>query len=303
MNECAETPAPDGPAEGLVRVRLDLAYDGAAFSGWARQPGRRTVQGELEEALRTVLRTEQPVELTVAGRTDSGVHARGQVAHVDLPAELWAAHADPLPRRLAGRLPADIRVWSVREAPYGFDARFAAIWRRYAYRVSDHPGGVDPLRRGHVLWHDRPLDVPAMNAAAALLLGEHDFAAYCKKREGATTVRTLLDVHWERTVADPLAGGDATGLVVATVRADAFCHNMVRALVGAMLLVGDGRRPVGFPGEVLAGRVRNSAVNVVRPHGLTLEEVGYPADALLLERNRTARRLRTLPGVTGQPAG
>ncbi|AXI81351.1 tRNA pseudouridine(38-40) synthase TruA [Peterkaempfera bronchialis] len=293
----------DGPAEGSVRVRLDLAYDGAEFSGWARQPGRRTVQGELEEALRTVLRTGLPVELTVAGRTDAGVHARGQVAHVDLPAELWAAHREKLGRRLAGRLPADVRVWSLGEAPHGFDARFAAIWRRYAYRVSDHPGGVDPLRRGHVLWHDRPLDVAAMNEAARLLLGEHDFAAYCKKREGATTVRTLLELEWERTTADAMAHGDGTGLVVATVRADAFCHNMVRALVGAMLLVGDGRRPVGFPGEVLAGRVRNSAVNVVRPHGLTLEEVGYPADELLLERNRTARRMRTLPGVPVSPPG
>ncbi|WP_175607668.1 tRNA pseudouridine(38-40) synthase TruA [Peterkaempfera bronchialis] len=303
VDECAERPVLDGPAEGSVRVRLDLAYDGAEFSGWARQPGRRTVQGELEEALRTVLRTGLPVELTVAGRTDAGVHARGQVAHVDLPAELWAAHREKLGRRLAGRLPADVRVWSLGEAPHGFDARFAAIWRRYAYRVSDHPGGVDPLRRGHVLWHDRPLDVAAMNEAARLLLGEHDFAAYCKKREGATTVRTLLELEWERTTADAMAHGDGTGLVVATVRADAFCHNMVRALVGAMLLVGDGRRPVGFPGEVLAGRVRNSAVNVVRPHGLTLEEVGYPADELLLERNRTARRMRTLPGVPVSPPG
>ncbi|MFF4649415.1 tRNA pseudouridine(38-40) synthase TruA [Streptomyces sp. NPDC001380] len=299
---------PDGPADGAVRVRLDLAYDGTDFSGWARQPGRRTVQGEVEDALRTVLRTGLPVELTVAGRTDAGVHARGQVAHVDLPAELWEAHRENLRRRLAGRLPADVRVWSLTEAPHGFDARFAAVWRRYAYRVADHPGGVDPLRRGHVLWHDRPLDVDAMNEAAALLLGEHDFAAYCKKREGATTVRTLLELGWERTPADPHAapatgpaGPAATGLVVATVRADAFCHNMVRALVGAMLLVGDGRRPVGFPGEVLTGRVRNSAVNVVRPHGLTLEEVGYPADGLLMERNRTARRMRTLPGAA--PAG
>ena len=288
---------PDGPAAGWVRVRLDLAYDGTEFSGWARQPGRRTVQGEVEQALRIVLRTDLPTALTVAGRTDAGVHARGQVAHVDLPAALWAAHADKLPRRLAGRLPADIRVWSLGEAPYGFDARFAAVWRRYAYRVSDHPGGVDPLRRGHVLWYDRPLDVAAMNEAAKLLLGEQDFAAYCKKREGATTIRTLLKLSWERTVADPPAAGDGTGLVVATVRADAFCHNMVRALVGAMLLVGDGRRPPSFPGEVLAGRVRHSAVNVVRPHGLTLEEVGYPPDDLLVERNRIARRMRTLPGA------
>ncbi len=277
----------DDLAPGFVRVRLDLAYDGTDFSGWARQRGRRTVQGELESAITTVLRLPEPVELTVAGRTDAGVHARGQVAHVDLPREVWEREEGKLLRRLAGRLPWDVRVWRVSEAPAGFNARFSAIWRRYAYRVGDHPGGVDPLLRGHVLWHDRPVDVNLMNEAATLLLGEHDFAAYCKKREGATTIRRLLELHWER---------DAQGLAVATVRADAFCHNMVRALVGAMLLVGDGHRPVGFPGEVLAGKVRHSAVNVVRPHGLTLEEVGYPADELLAERAVAARNKRSLPG-------
>jgi tRNA pseudouridine38-40 synthase len=272
---------------GFVRVRLDLSYDGAEFSGWAKQRTRRTVQGELESAIQTVLRLPDPVDLTVAGRTDAGVHARGQVAHVDLPEDVWHAQGEKLLRRLAGKLPWDVRVWRVSQAPYGFNARFAAIWRRYAYRVGDHPGGVDPLLRGHVLWHDRPVDVELMNEAARRLLGEHDFAAYCKKREGATTIRTLLELYWER---------DANGLAVATVRADAFCHNMVRALVGAMILVGDGHRPVGFPGEVLAGRVRHSAVNVVRPHGLTLEEVGYPADELLAARNKEARNMRPLPG-------
>ncbi|MEU6082128.1 tRNA pseudouridine(38-40) synthase TruA [Streptomyces sp. NPDC047108] len=277
---------------GFVRVRLDCAYDGKDFSGWARQRERRTVQGELESALRTVLRLPEPPQLTVAGRTDAGVHARGQVAHVDLAEEVWAEHREKLLRRLAGRLPHDVRVWSVAEAPEGFNARFSAIWRRYAYRVGDRRGGVDPLRRGHVLWHDWPLDVDLMNRAAKRLLGEHDFAAYCKKREGATTIRKLLDLHWER----PLPGQEDAGLAVATVRADAFCHNMVRALVGAMLLVGDGHRPVDFPREVLAGRVRHSAVNVVRPHGLTLEEVGYPPDDRLAARNLAARNKRTLPG-------
>jgi tRNA pseudouridine38-40 synthase len=280
----------DEVAPGSVRVRLDLAYDGAGFSGWAKQRSRRTVQGELEAAITTVLRLPEPVELTVAGRTDAGVHARGQVAHVDLPAEVWAAEHDKLRRRLAGRLPWDVRVFGVREAPAGFNARFGAVWRRYAYRVGDHPGGVDPLLRGHVLWHDRPVDVDRMNEAGALLLGEHDFAAYCKKREGATTIRTLLEVGWAR---------GADGVAVATVKADAFCHNMVRALVGAMILVGDGHRPVAFPAEVLAGRVRHSAVNVVRPHGLTLEEVAYPPDAELAARVAESRRRRTLPGVCG----
>jgi tRNA pseudouridine38-40 synthase len=275
----------------VVRVRLDLSYDGAGFSGWAKQAGgRRTVQGEIEDALRTVTRSEQTYELTVAGRTDAGVHARGQVAHVDLPREVWDAHREKLLKRLAGRLPRDVRIWSVGEAPAGFDARFSAVWRRYAYRVTDHPGGVDPLLRGHVLWHDWPLDVDTMNEAARALLGEHDFAAYCKKREGATTIRTLQELSLVR-------GED--GVITATVRADAFCHNMVRSLIGALLFVGDGHRAPDWPGKVLAAGVRDSAVHVVRPHGLTLEEVGYPADELLAARSREARNRRSLPGMSG----
>ncbi|MFE9495373.1 tRNA pseudouridine(38-40) synthase TruA [Streptomyces collinus] len=274
---------------GHVRIRLDLSYDGSGFHGWAKQAGgKRTVQGEIEDALRTVTRSKETYELTVAGRTDAGVHARGQVAHVDLPAELWAEHREKLLKRLAGRLSKDVRVWRLSEAPEGFNARFSAIWRRYAYRVTDNPGGVDPLLRGHVLWHDWPLDVDAMNEAARALLGEHDFAAYCKRREGATTIRTLQELSLVR-------GGD--GVITATVRADAFCHNMVRSLIGALLFVGDGHRGPEWPGKVLAAGVRDSAVHVVRPHGLTLEEVGYPADDLLAARNREARNKRSLPSA------
>ncbi|MFF5918037.1 tRNA pseudouridine(38-40) synthase TruA [Streptomyces flavochromogenes] len=281
----------DDVQDGFVRVRLDLSYDGKDFSGWAKQSqGQRTVQGDIEAALRTVTRSTETYELTVAGRTDSGVHARGQVAHVDLPVELWTEHRDKLLRRLAGRLSHDVRVWSLTEAPSGFNARFSAIWRRYAYRVTDNPGGVDPLQRGHVLWHDWALDMDAMNEAAATLVGEHDFAAYCKRREGATTIRTLQELRWERR---------PDGVMEATVKADAFCHNMVRSLVGALLFVGDGHRPVDWPGKVLAAGVRDSAVHVVRPHGLTLEEVGYPADELLAARNLEARNKRSLPGSAG----
>ncbi|WP_371630280.1 tRNA pseudouridine(38-40) synthase TruA [Streptomyces sp. NBC_00341] len=274
---------------GFVRVRLDLAYDGKDFSGWAKQTSRRTVQGEIEDALRTVTRSSRTYDLTVAGRTDAGVHARGQVAHVDLPAEVWAEHADKLLRRMAGRMAPDVRIMRIEEAPAGFNARFSALWRRYAYRVADRPGGVDPLIRGHVLWHDRPLDIDAMNEAAALMTGEHDFAAYCKKREGATTIRTLQKLNWVRD--------EASGVMTATVQADAFCHNMVRALIGAALFVGDGRRPAAWPAEVLAAGVRDPGVHVVRPHGLTLEEVAYPADELLAARAVEARNVRTLPGA------
>ncbi|MET8126664.1 tRNA pseudouridine(38-40) synthase TruA [Streptomyces sp. NPDC005065] len=273
---------------GFVRVRLDLAYDGKDFSGWAKQTARRTVQGEIEDALRTVTRSSRTYDLTVAGRTDAGVHARGQVAHVDLPAEVWAEHGGLLLRRMAGRMAPDVRIWRVAEAPVGFNARFSALWRRYAYRISDRPGGADPLTRGHVLWHDRPLDVDAMNAAAVRMLGEHDFAAYCKKREGATTIRTLQRLSWVRDAE--------SGVVTGTVQADAFCHNMVRALVGAMLFVGDGRRPDPWPARVLAAGVRDPGVHVVRPRGLTLEEVAYPADELLAARNKEARNVRSLPG-------
>ncbi|MFI6458866.1 tRNA pseudouridine(38-40) synthase TruA [Streptomyces sp. NPDC050538] len=275
----------DDVEAGFVRVRLDLSYDGTGFSGWAKQAGgRRTVQGEVEDALRTVTRSGAVAyDLTVAGRTDAGVHARGQVAHVDLPGELWAEHREKLLKRLAGRLPKDVRVWGVAEAPEGFNARFAALWRRYVYRVGDRPGGVDPLLRNHVLWHDWELDVDLMDAAAKSLVGEHDFAAYAKKREGASTVREIFDFGvWRRD----------DGVVEIEVRADAFCHNQVRSMVGALLFVGDGHRGAEWPRKVLDAGVRDSAVHVVRPQGLTLEEVAYPVDELLAERQVLARRVR-----------
>jgi tRNA pseudouridine38-40 synthase len=278
---------------GLVRVRLDLDYDGTDFRGWAAQPGQRTVAGILAEALGVVLRTDPTaLGLVVAGRTDSGVHATGQVCHVDASPRAWAAlpgrsGLEPeaaLVRRLVGVLPPDVRVRTASIAPPGFDARFSALHRRYAYRLSDHPAGVPPLRRHDVAANRRPLDVAAMDAAAARLVGLHDFAAFCRRREGATTVRTLLEFSWAR--------GEA-GLVVARVVADAFCHSMVRALVGAVLPVGEGRHGVDWPARVLAGQVRHPAVNVAPPHGLVLAEVTYPDDAGLADRARQARATRT----------
>ncbi|MBE3000344.1 tRNA pseudouridine(38-40) synthase TruA [Nocardiopsis sp. HNM0947] len=269
----------------LVRVRFDIAYDGTDFSGWARQPTQRTVQGELEDALAKVLRLPS-VSLTCAGRTDSGVHARGQVAQADVPLETWENEGERVLRRLAGVLPKDVRVSDARVAPPGFDARFSPLFRRYLYRVSDAPYGVDPLWRRDVLWHRHPLDVERMNAAAEHLRGEHDFAAYCKKRDGATTIRELLHLSWERVDRH---------LVHGTIQADAFCHNMVRALVGALLAVGDGRRGVEWPGEVLRAGVRDSSVHVVGPQGLSLEEVRYPADEELESRASATRRVRELP--------
>ncbi len=278
MNE----PVPPRGGDGLVRVRLDLAYDGSAFAGWARQPGRRTVAGVLEAALATVLRLPVEPAVTVAGRTDARVHARGQVAHVDLPAD--PGDVDGVARRLAGVLPPDLRVISMAPAAPGFDARFSALSRRYTYRVSDAPTGVDPLRRHEVLDHRRALDVAAMDTAARRLIGEHDFAAYCRRREGATTRRRLLRCEWRRAEG---------GLAVATVEADAFCHSMVRSLVGAFLAVGEGRRDVDWPARVLQRGVRDSAGQVVAPHGLTLDEVCYPPDDALAARAEETRRRRT----------
>jgi tRNA pseudouridine38-40 synthase len=281
--------AEHAPAQGETRLRLDLGYDGSGFSGWARQPGRRTVQETVEVALGRLFRLDPAPALTVAGRTDAGVHARGQVAHVDVPAALWQPAAAVAIWRLAGLLPPDVRVHAAGPAAAGFDARFSALCRRYSYRVCDDPAAADPLRRADTLWHRRPLDVARMNDAALGCLGEHDFAAYCRRREGASTVRSLIRLAWTRQ-------RDA---VLAEVVADAFCHNMVRALVGALLAVGDGRQPVTWPRDVLAARVRDPAVHVVPPHGLCLEEVRYPADADLLDRARATRRRRDEPPADG----
>ena len=292
--------ATDAGGGGLLRVRLDLAYDGTDFFGWAGQPGRRTVQATLEHALGVVLRIEPP-RLTVAGRTDAGVHARGQVCHVDVTHEAWEAvpgrssrsPGDALVHRLAGVLPADLRVRGATVVPAGFDARFSALWRRYAYRVTDAPGGADPLRRHDTLAWPRPLDRDALAAASAGLLGEHDYAAYCRRREGATTVRTLLQLDWDR---------DPAGVLVATVRADAFCHSMVRSLVGALLAVGDGRRPPAWPASLLTAGERSGAVTVAPAHGLTLVEVAYPPDADLAARAAATRRRRpSCPRLTASP--
>jgi tRNA pseudouridine38-40 synthase len=291
-----------------VRLRIDLAYDGSGFSGWAAQPGRRTVEDVVAVALGQILRLPYPPGLTVAGRTDAGVHARGQVVHVDVPAAAWPAAAggqastvaaggqastardQGILARLAAVLPADVRVHAAGPAPDGFDARFSALSRRYSYRVCDDPARADPLRRHETLWSFRRLDLAVMNEAARSLLGEHDFAAFCRRRAGATTVRTLRALDWRR---------DGDGLAVATAVADAFCHNMVRALVGALLAVGEGRRPPGWPAGVLAAAVRDPAVRVVPPHGLCLEEVSYPPAAELAARAAETRNVRVSRSASG----
>ncbi|WP_245852655.1 tRNA pseudouridine(38-40) synthase TruA [Blastococcus aggregatus] len=257
-----------------------MSYDGTALHGWARQPDQRTVQGDLEEALGTVLRT--PVQLTVAGRTDAGVHATGQVAHCDVPRALWDRQRDRLVRRLRGILPPDIAVPSVVEAHPDFDARFAALGRHYVYRLTDADWGPPPLRRSDTVAWGRALDTDAMAVAAALLLGEHDFAAYCRRREGATTIRALLALQVVRT-------GE---LVTISASADAFCHSMVRSLVGALTAVGEGRRTPDWPATLLARDERASEVPVAPAGGLTLVRVDYPPDDMLADRALLTRARR-----------
>lgn len=259
-----------------------MAYDGTPYSGWARQPGRPTVQGALEDALATVLRA--PVALTVAGRTDAGVHATGQVCHADAPRM-------PDIRRLNAVLDPSIRVIGVAEAPEGFDARFSALARRYAYRVADAAYGALPTRRHDTATHPRPVSLRRLQTASKPLLGLRDFAAFCRKREGATTIRTLRRLTWVR---------DPEGVLVANLEADAFCHQMVRSLVGALLLAGDGRRETDWPASVLASRVRDGRAPVAPANGLTLVEVRYPSARRLAARARVTRRARTHPDTNSE---
>lgn len=269
------------------RWRLDVAYAGTDFAGWAAQTATRpdgtplrTVQGVLEDWIGRVMQLGAPASIVCAGRTDAGVHARGQVVHVDLPAD---APTDALHRRLRRVLPADLVVQAVTLAPPGFDARFAAVWRRYVYRLNDGAAPMDPLLRGHIVRFRRPLDVARMNDAATALLGLRDFVAFCKRRDGATTIRTLLDLHAER---------DHRGDIAYTVKADAFCHSMVRSLMGAMTAIGSGERDAAWLGEILVSPGRHSAIQVMPAHGLCLEEVGYPPDAELAARAIQARAKR-----------
>ena len=269
-----------------VRWRLDLGYDGTNFSGWATQPGRRTVQGELESWIRRILRLDEPVQLVCAGRTDAGVHARGQVAHVDLGSMLIIDGA-ALSRRLNKVLGGDCVIRRITAAPPGFDARFAAIWRRYVYRLSD--GGVppDPLYRSQIAQLNAEVDLDRLNEESATLVGLRDFGAFCRRRDGASTIRNLLELAARRVPSGPMAG-----VIECTVRADAFCHAMVRSLIGALVAVATGQRDHEWLAAITERGVRDSTITVMPATGLTLEEVGYPADHELAARVLEARALR-----------
>jgi tRNA pseudouridine38-40 synthase len=281
-----------GDGGGHVRLRLDIAYDGTEFAGWAKQAGQRTVAGVIDEALSTVFRTR--VRLRAAGRTDTGVHATGQVAHVDVPVDAlrYAYPRSPRPadpeflpllRRLGRLLPADVRVRQIVCAPAGFDARFSALRRHYIYRLSTAPYGVEPLEAHYITAWPRDLDVGAMTVASRNLLGLNDFAAFCRHRDGATTIRDLQRFDWSRD-------GD---LVTAYVSADAFCWSMVRSLVGALLAVGEHRRTETWCRELLTSTRRSSDFAAAPAHGLTLVGVDYPPDSELEARTVITRDLRS----------
>ncbi len=292
----------------LVRLRLDISYDGTDFSGWAVQPERRTVAGELLRALTALFRETPP--LVVAGRTDAGVHALGQVAHIDVPraglialaprhlaagsvraAGVSLDETEPgrlgVLRRLAGLLPHDVRVRAVSVAPQGFDARFAALRRHYRYRIGSAEWGVEPADRRFVLARRRPLDVEAMTLAAQALIGLRDFAAFCRPREGATTIRELQSLTVHRNGTE----------VRIDVAADAFCHSMVRALVGSLISVGELRMPTGRPAQLLEAAQRTADIHVAPAHGLTLMAVDYPpGDQLALRTGATRARRDVIEG-------
>ena len=288
------------------RIRLDVAYDGTDFSGWARQPGLRTVCGTLEAELAKVLR--EPVTVTVAGRTDAGVHAHAQVCHLDVdPASLDQRSLEGRPellvRRLARLLPDDVAVMDARWAPEEFDARFSALRRHYEYRLTTAPWGAPPTRARDTAAWQRQADLELVRQASQRLLGLHDFAAFCRRREGATTVRELQRFDW-RVEPDP-RGPDAAGAAdvwVASVSADAFCWSMVRSLVGGVMAVGEGRRSLDWISGLLGEKERSSAVPVAPARGLALVGVDYPDDDELAARNLITREVRQVPG-SGETGG
>jgi tRNA pseudouridine38-40 synthase len=271
-----------------MRVRLDIAYDGTDFAGWAVQPHRRTVQGTIEDALTTILRLTHIPRLVVAGRTDAGVHATGQVAHVELDLN-DGLDLVRLRRRLSSllRQTPDVVIKSVTKAPEGFDARFSPLARRYEYRLLDREELRNPLVRHRTVWTSTPLDLDLMNATAASLVGLRNFGAFCKPREGATTIRELQEFAWTR---------DDTGTLIARLQSDAFCHSMVRSLVGACVEVGSSRLELADLGDVADAAQRTSVFKIMPAHGLTLTEVIYPPDAELGLRAELTRARR---GMTG----
>lgn len=297
----------DREVDGLVRFnstrfRLSFSYDGTDFYGWAKQPELRTVQGELLAALTVIFgESDNDFEIRVAGRTDAGVHALNQQAHI----ELTEAQLDRLgrnrgdirdPKFLADKLNRvlsdDVRVHSVAVAAPGFDARFSATHRRYRYRIADGLAGQNPLESRYTLVVFQTLDTLAMQAAALEVLGLHDFASFCRPRPGSTTIRELREVTVTRNAG-------AGNVIEIELLADAFCHNMVRSIVGALIAVGKGQATSADIRATLERASRTESYRVVAAKGLTLIEIGYPADDKLAEQAELAKNLRSHDELEG----
>lgn len=311
----------------MVRLRIDLAYDGGGFHGWAKQPTLRTVQGEVEHALHLILHVpeddpDEPLRLTVAGRTDTGVHATHQVCHLDVSqgvldgcvGHMAVPGHEALRRRLSRMLPPDIAIHAVAPAPDGFDARFSALERTYVYRICDGGRLVDPRMRGFVLAMDGRLDLDAMNEAAAMTIGLHDFGSFATPNPGGTTIRNVLYARWSRIPATPLVPADMeqgggsgapahtgyvvpsaeSGLVTFTIVADAFARNMVRSLVNACVKVGLSDKSLDWFAEKMRTPLREGSTGPIAPQGLTLEHIAYPPDDRLASRAEAIRARRTL---------
>ena len=304
VNIPAQQPTAPGSGDSdMIRLRLDIAYDGTDFHGWAAQTKQelRTVQGVLEDALGKVLRV--PCRLTVAGRTDAGVHALAQVAHLDVPRsslDTRSIAGDPgrLVRRLARLLPDDVSIRGCDAAPDGFDARFSALRRHYVYRLTTADAGPLPLRARDTASWPKKLDLDLLRSSAEVLLGLHDFAAFCKPRPNATTIRDLQVFEW-RDISTP----EEPELYEARVTADAFCWSMVRSLVGGCLATAEGRRAKNFTEGLLDERERSPLVPVAPAKGLALAGVDYPDDGDLAARADATRGIRVLPGEEHRAVG
>lgn len=262
MNEPLVTSVP----EGFIRIRGEVAYDGKNFSGWGMQPDRRTVQGVIEDAFSQIIGGPRTI-VQCAGRTDAGVHATGQVMHLDIPLN-WKDRLDDLAYKVNAILDEDVVIKALVHTNQNFDARFAALSRSYTYFIQE--GLRDPLTRDRVYQHRRYLDVEAMNDASQVLLGLHDFSAFCRKTDYGTSIRNLQKFSWTRT---------QDGLIRVDITSDAFCYSMVRALVGALISIGEGKRTKQWLSDYLETGERDFGVFMAPAHPLTLVQVEYPPES------------------------
>jgi tRNA pseudouridine38-40 synthase len=281
---------PVGPSvDGLFRYRLEVAYDGTDFAGWAKQPRLRTVQGELLRGLEKIFgKDKEDFGMRVAGRTDKGVHAAAQIVHVDLSEKQLKriGRGHPVAERLNRIIDGDVRVISFELAPAGFDARFSALYRRYRYSIADKHVAPNPMLSRYALSVPWALDVAPMNDVAKEFYGLKDFRAYCKEREGTTTIRVLREIVVKRRKSD--------GVIEIEIEADAFCHNMVRSIVGALMAAGSGRATTEDIRKSLTGKRNDHAYKVQSPHGLSLIKIAYPPKSKLAAQAELAKRVRTL---------